>query len=111
VPPATCLGAFCFCQQHCTALHRRSRQAHPTPHRFYQLPDSTPRLPLLPPLLQDNGNINNFLEVIPLLSDMQAVLQQQRLLDPQGRLLPEEQEELANMLCPWCTHDDPSPEE
>jgi hypothetical protein len=53
----------------------------------------------LPP--QDNGNINNFLEVIPRLSDMSAVMQQQRLLDPAGTLLPQEHEQLQGLLCPW----------
>jgi hypothetical protein len=62
---------------------------------------SSTHLPSPACLPQDNGNINNFLEVIPRLSDMAAVMQQQRLLDPAGKLLPDEQEQLQGLLCPW----------
>ncbi|KAF8072853.1 DSP4 [Scenedesmus sp. PABB004] len=55
------------------------------------------------PTYADGANTNNILTVLP--RDAADNALRERLLDPAGKLRPEERLLLSNHLCPWSTHD------
>ena len=57
----------------------------------------------LRPRAQDGANTNNVVTVLPRGGDDMAA--RERLLSPSGTLTEEERSELAQLLCPWGSHD------
>lgn len=86
---------------HRTARYELHRRLAPGRYQYKLVVDGVWSYSGDHPTMDDGGNTNNFLEVLPHEMDAVMLEQQTRLLQPGGNLTREEREELAHMLCPW----------